>query len=1004
MEEFGQDDEIVQPGTDNEMQFGSDDEAVQPETPEEESWWDYTKRAAVDAVEKSVPLYGAARQTVGAFTGDPTDLDEAAADAAIGAVYEGPRRLIETAGNVIGEGFDSLTGLDTVNEENSTFLTPFEGISGEGGLALETGATLGPTLAGGVGGAALIGKILTTAPKAAAYIGNAIGGAVGYASSKKPGEDRLLVGPDRYIPGLSEVDEEGNRNALNTYINDVTDAMLIAFPADAAAQGAAKLGKLVWNTVGKGIYKVAFGSAGAALEDNVARQFLEHARIAGEIADPVERTAAIHKLADEMVKNQEVLFKVGPDDLKLQQDTVSALEEALKGIEGADAEIIRQKARSLRSGALQAGGRGETASKVSGPSMETESRLRTADVTYGGDEGINVAKAGVQKQAQDRAFTEGTAPVVAKEVELETAEKNLDNIFKTDPALKDQIGQLSDTVKLNIFEKPDATVDEMRSAVEQGYKTMDKEMSRLVEEIPDNEVIDMSDVIEELGALDKRLLREEFGLHMPEEGGEEVLGNFKTMWKKLVPELNLKIDALRRNAQDDSAWRRVRDAITDKVDTIPGAEEFNNYYKQVWAPIWKDGKLDDFRKLHKSTIGRGEDIGKVDYEAGSGKLLRNSMEDDPAFTEHLNKLMKMPESGAREGMITDWYLQNAAANIQSELNLGKKLTEVDLKNIITPLQKRGANIQRIDPEGTKRIEAFLTKVRDQKGDAAGLQKELEFLVKQKEKVEKQIFEQDYAEFFEKNKISVGEGFRDFDALLKNDKNSNKVIDILNLATKEGNEDIRKGMKAAYVRHLKDEIFSKSAKMEGGARKMDVPKISDYESGKTNLRSYGKKIFEDEPETLEFFESLIKHGKQLEDATAGVKQIPQYDHIKGMILEASSAADRLITLTFGVLNRLAARARSIKGMALQDYDKNLREGDLGNIMNLIVDRFYSDPKYAAELIKRVSVAGSKPSKYAQALREWILFQLPNNKPEEIDKAIEEVQNSDTAGQTEEAFEK
>src|SRR5690606_14480866 len=107
-----------------------------------------------------------------------------------------------------------------------------------------------------------------------------------------------------------------------------------------------------------------------------------------------------------------------------------------------------------------------------------------------------------------------------------------------------------------------------------------------------------------------------------------VQGDFKELYQKAVPKLSAEINRIRKTGSGDiSDLVSLRDAITDKIETegIIEADEFVDWYKNKWAPIFKDGTLEDFANVYQMTQARGPGIRPTDYAAETANIISKSM-------------------------------------------------------------------------------------------------------------------------------------------------------------------------------------------------------------------------------------------------------------------------------------------------------------------------------------------------------------------------------------------
>ncbi len=936
---------------------------------------------------------------------------DATTDFVVGGAYEGIRRPVETMSQIRDQMLESGLGIPAPRQP----VTPDQMIRKEMGLpntvgapatvgvpyeprasqtATDIGATVIPTAVGGLAVNALtksaaIAKAFPTVMKA---LINTAGATAAGALAVRGDQDNILYGKGGLFEGLPEEDAEGKQNRINQYLNDVVDGLAIAFPAEGAAVLIGKAKNFIAETALKPMWTAIMGESVDAAEQRVAAQFIHLGSVARNSQTPQERQAAITEMAKLMKDNAKLTLGEGEETATIMRDTVGAIESGLIDPNNPDAKYMVSRMRALRAGQMAQGQGGELGVKLGQPAEEVDRVLTRGEKLRGGTEGIDKANLGVQKQARDQYAEQYTNPLEQKKAALmEKTSTGMKEVLDSDPGLRDALTKLNEKVNINVLDKADRTVAQMRTEVRKASDKMDEELTRLVEEIPEEIRVDFSDDLDTIqNAIDvspslKKKLSKAINFELDEEGNIEAAnGSFKKLYQSIVPMINKEIN--RAGGKNVSELYDLRDLITSQVDDIPEAQAFRDYYRDEWAPIWKDGKLEEFKYLKDKTVNRGENIKPVNFETGTNKILKESLEGDPALTGHLKRVLSLPDSEDKSELITDWYIQKAAGDLQSQINSGKNMNEIDLTSITKGLEKYGANISKSSPASLERINSFLTKIRNNKGDVKNIQGEIDDLVKQRVELERAIFDDQYGEFYQKNKEKLGPGYTNFSKLMNDEGAGRKIDNIITVAQQSGDPDIVKGIQAAYMRELKSKMLTNG--------KIDVKKIGAMKEQKDPFLAHGNLIFKDDPNKMEFLNALVDEAERFQSTNLKTPQIAPMP-VRSLADKASSAADRLITITFGVLNRVAARARSIKGMALQDVD-------LDQTVRDVADKFYADPEYASEVLKKFKgVEDDWTGPQAKKIiYDWIAFNTKNmnTNPVEIEKAIRQEMNGETDADT------
>lgn len=877
-----------------------------------------------------------------------------------GGVYEGARRLGELqpfrqATKMLSE---AITGEDVFES-----LQPPEYKPVASRAAVELGATAVPAFKGAQA-ASLATKTLRPLLQKAA---GTIGGAAGYAASKRPGEDRVLMGEDALLPIFGEIFPDANpetyQGRMEEMTNDLVDAIAIAYPAERVADLGIRGSVAAWNTIIKPITQVVAGGQ-RGLEDSLAMQIVSGLGRARNAVGS-ERQQYLSEIANMIRDNSEAVFETPDGDtLRIIRDTMSAIEE------GTDDLGVQQQSRSIRAGELAKGGEHtqDLPLAVSTPSRETRTAFEQTQEALGGQEAVTEAGEGVQRMAREEFETGFEQPIRQAEEALEERGRNLTTIFEEDPEFAPLLERLNEKTSIDVRAAANQSVDDTRQAITKAYEQMKADLNERVKQIPRGYDVDLSGHEETLTSLPTNLLKSA-GVDP-----EDMSGDFRDLYENLVPELSRRISRMvSSRSGDPSDLIDLRSSINEAAANIPEGKEFVRYYREDWAPVWKDGKLESFAKSYRGTIGRAPDIGVVNFEEETDKIIREIVQ-SPAYAGHLDQLLRRPEAGVKPELQTNMIFGEVAAQLQSRINAGQSLQEMDLSTFTGPLERFGASMQRINPEQAGRINKLIDRLKTSKDDITEFQKTIKELEKQRDKAETQIFKQKYKEFFDTYGDELPEQYKNFEKFIDSG-------DVSRIGTifDEAPEDVQKGMQSAYLKHLQNKMQTGKT-IPGGEKAADIEAISAAEEGKSNIYAVGRELFKDTPKTFDFITGLLAESKRMSRSLDKAKPEKVAD-TKSFIRDAGTSADKLITLTLGVLNRVAARGRAIiKGTVLPTLEPT-EEAEV------IIGRLMADPEYSERVIRRLAGKTSYSPEDRRAFLDMLILTSGVGGDEESRSAME-----------------
>lgn len=818
----------------------------------------------------------------------------------------------------------------------------------------ETAATIAPSIVGGVGGYNLASKLAPKAPRAITYIGSAIGEALGYTISKERGKDRVFIGEESLVGGDTGISD---KTTIGRVTNDFLDAVATAYIGQNVGDLVARAAIIANNAVLKPALAIFKGDRTDEIQKTVGYSILDKLQASAKAKTTEERTKIIRDLAKDLRDNEELLLNTGDGNISIPRESMGALEQG-----NTLDNIGKSRAGELRSGQI-AGGRGAlTAEKVSAPSNKLEKEfIPQTEKALGGLEKTKQAEGNIRQQAEKLFNDQYERPIVETEEAVAKTTGEVSDLLKND--------MIDSNVDINVGRYKNEAVGKIRDTVVKTRNTLKGRMDDLIDQMPDDVKIDLGQaksIIEspEIPQYIKKMIKDSDG-------------NFKELYNKVIPAASREIDGLIKSGKGGIG------PLSDLKDFINNAgptEEFRKFYKEEWAPFFRNDKLGEFETLYRSTESRGLNPGT--FEEGSSKIIDEMVQKAP-FSEQLVKLLKTPEAGNKPELVTDLVLGDTASKIQSLVNSGGKLTDTEVGKFTSTLEKYGATLERIAPEQKTRIDDFLTSLRDKQASVKSLTKQLEEFKKLRDRGEKEIFDNRFKEFFK----GKDRGYGSFEELLNTPGRKDFIAELMD----SGDEVIQDGTKAAYLRFFKNKIFSGDATLPGGATKASGKSLDKILEEEDHILDYGKTIFKDNPNTIKTLEALTREVKRMEDVFSKSPQMTPFPY-KSLVNQSSTALDKVIVLTFGVLNRMAARARAMKGVAVKYLDP-MEEAAR------ITDEMMANPSEMAKVFDEIADLESK--QMSQSMRVAIIglvtliskdAMLNNELPDIVDEVIDNAEGS------------
>jgi len=452
--------------------------------------------------------------------------------------------------------------------------------------------------------------------------------------------------------------------------------------------------------------------------------------------------------------------------------------------------------------------------------------------------------------------------------------------------------------------------------------------------------------------------------------------NFGFFNNVIRPELStLAGDLYNRN--QSLAGRAVRDIVrtidNDMVDYVrrtdpqlaDTAEEAKRFYQDEFAPLFRDGRLQDYANLYDSTIGRTENMGRVNFTSGSRNIVDQTMQSGDAaqigqFVDALNRT----EAGGDPSPVAEYMVADSISSAADGLRASSG-RDAQIGSFVNRLRQYSEALRERFPDRATELDTFATRVQGLQGDREALQRTLDEAQDNLSTTVQRVRQGELKSFFRRNYGQVeDEALRDlatasdpeaaFKRVILNKGNDatatmQAIMDRVSDSPAESQKAIRDGLETAYMRLLRDQFFGQGRE-SGDLRTVIARRMKESSEEIQPLFNVGDVVFRDRPEVMDalrMMTDLTADTNLSRNARPIASQSPTAYNT-----EAMTAANRLIYTFIGPLSRAGTRVRAGVGALLEAYSPDERAGR-------IMDNILADPDYFVRLSRQYNRAPSDP---------------------------------------------
>lgn len=776
---------------------------------------------------------------------------------------------------------------------------------------VQDAAQIGTGVLAGAKGTGFLDDIVTKgapiAQKVLKYGIKFLAGETGAGIAQDSDDATLFINAKNTIPGLKGWKTDGVEPTFLQHKADlIQESLYLGAAVGGLAKGAGRTISFVSDLIPRKLK--AYQSL-----DAYQKKFVDDLLTIFADVDPDTPRKLVQERMSQAVKlveaNQKIVVsfgEAGVQDVKRQNDTISAMIESLDPSNPHDRRVIEQL-EGLRSSALS-GGSPDLSAGLKAPKKELDTGLDQLQKARGGDESIATAKDKIVEYGQDqvRPYREKITDTRAEEIR---AKRGIEAEIAENPAFQEiRSKQPGENVSIDFTDGGTDISTQMTKNVRSADVAMTKRKNELYDAIPETAQVNTTSLGEALTKADSFIddaLREKL---------DEAGGNFKKLYQLANVDIEKEIQMARslgtRAGYDKAdALRELKKNITDdQLDymalptsgdqaTAEAATAARDYFKNEYATKFRDGPLEDMQRNSRF---------KPETEAlTDNRSLIEGTISDPKKREYTGKILDTlatKEGGESAGLATDFALYQVASEIRKMVNTTKKLTPEAIAKISTSFDRFIPILKKNNPGKIKEIEGFLTSLRDKNFDAVEIGKKLDGYIQTGKQAEDRILGEQLGNFFKKGVdgyTAKSDGYEIFADMMSSGEKSAKLSDLVKTVD---DPVVRKGLQTAWAKSAQDKLFSSTV----GTADLDE-----------NFIKIGKEIYGDESLAVDAVQQLVNLSQKGERANK-VRMTGGLD-TGSFQAGAVRAVEATITAIWGVLNPTAARLRIVSKDLMRQYN-------------------------------------------------------------------------------------
>lgn len=826
-----------------------------------------------------------------------------------------------------------------------------------------------------------------------------VAGEIAASSTMNKEEGTALIGKDAaLLPIANGVDlGKGDANEIISHrLNTLAEGMGMAGMLKPVIKGAVGTGSLVTKFALMPFWTGIKGGDAAIARRAYAELMQKITMLDGNRSlTPAEDARARQEVVQILEDNKDI-FIAGLNTFNEKEavviDTVSAL---LRGVDDPEARSVLA---GLRQGHLSSRqGSGQTVAALEGPQRALEGELTGTARQIGGDtpaEQTATITGAAEEFADDGRRIIGAADEALEQAEVmyEAAVYKLTSDLGTDLSFGADLTRLEKTVGSEIPTLKTGKRQEVQQYLKNAYESMNNKKNELYAAVSGGEVnpqtlreifaaVEPNLTEAQAMASASRPLRDIMALVKPREIMEEVDGkqvtrpetddeavariqeyldkggiDFGHFYTTIRAELSKKAGTLYN--QNQGAAELLRDIIGEidgrMVDDVAvgdsaladSAKEAKRYYKEDYAPIWRsEGKLQEYSDIYNSRLGRGEGF-RQGFDESAEAITKDILTGYNASS--VDNLAQAIKGVDNPDVIADYMILDVVNNLANDIRTGG-MDSVDFGKVSELVQQYAEVLNQTFPAKAKKLNEFISQIEKASGDKKELGRVLTANADNVAQAKQAISESELGKFLRKTNPddlrTTAAPYAVFESILQNKQEGLGIIqDLLTRAEKMDparQKLVVDGMKVAYMRFLRDKVFSVSQE-SGGSAAMKKANVRATEEEMNSFLEMGAVVFKDAPEWMTGFTTLLEVAGQI-SREKGVLPVATMSSTV-FLQEAKTASGRMINMMLGPLNRTGTRLRAFIGMVFEGKNPTQRA-------QMLLDRIYAEPNYIIELARK-----------------------------------------------------
>ena len=784
----------------------------------------------------------------------------------------------------------------------------------------------------------------------------------GMAAALNPDIETLFVGENAMLPlsrGI-EVDPEDPqyKQIMAKKANILADALFGARVAQTGARFGVEATKMVYLFSGAGVITGAISKN--ARQERFVNNVLDQLAIAAEPgASPQQVNQIKNEILQYISDNKDVIMEVDGKDVEIGLSTLAAVQRAVKNGDSETARRIVSAARIIEQGVISSRGTtGELATVQGRPAAALDTTTKDIAEARGGSSAVDQT-GDVLRAAANQPIIDAKKGVAAAEAEATNFSARIAEEVQNDPFFGSKIEQLNDVDGVSVVLDRNASMDSIVAALRKANTTMTQKKDELFGKIKGGrlnlrnaEGKQFGEILyERLSVLNRGFL----DAGNPKKPGNSQLGDllavvdeldeadaikflsnnvsFQDLYTSIRPNLVDTLSRLERDGSfeatsalqnlleiksliDDDAIEYLND--TGQIRKIASAQEAMDYYKNEFSQYWRDGGvLQELDRVNNSSAGRLNLPGPLD---ATRQLVEDTLKDANRLQGgNLIDTLMLPDAGGSVDDVVDYVIADAVVALDTQA--GKALNEVDFTGVRQKLMDRASLLDgnAATKPAADQIRSFLRTMTQMQSISPELAARIDTAKAKLTAAEDQLKASALNRFFAG---STGQALPNTQAVLDKlfadtqslgmvqGEPAGQLVDILNQVDAIADPALRvatqKGIQASFSKFFNERFLIATREMPD-QRGVSAAKIEQELGGVTNFLGKARLIYKEQPDIPEAFEKFLEMaGVQVNTrkATSGAGQSITADKT-----EAISAANKLITLSFGALSRVGARIRA-----------------------------------------------------------------------------------------------